>query len=490
MGEVAEMFDVNPSLLRYWEQEFDILKPHRNKKGNRLFTPKDVDNIRIIYHLLKERKMKIEVARKYIRDYRKEVDRDAEITEHLMNIRAILLEIKQDLAYGGAVVDDDCDEEPVAVPQQSGRETVGKGDEAGETDTRTKTGTAAAADRAPESAAQPTGETRERAERPAPATADTRPPFEEQVLFEVAVPLELMQAGRTADDDGFESARAAFAGETAGEETRRKRSLNRGYRPSNRPCSDTETAGRTACTGQRRTSDRILFRQSEPTMKVKEITAILEEAAPLFLQENYDNSGLLVGDPEAEIDSALICVDATESVVAEAAEVGAGLVLSHHPVIFHPLKRLTGGQLHRTHGGRSRTPRHRALRLPHQPRQRPGGHEPDVGQSSGTAERYTSRTHRHGDARFGIRNRRRTGTRAADGGVSADCTRQALSQVHKVQRHHAADGSARSPLHRSRSLHDVRRQTGGSRRLPLGGFQIQRLPRCRPRTRDCRHRTF
>jgi len=50
-----------------------------------------------------------------------------------------------------------------------------------------------------------------------------------------------------------------------------------------------------------------------------------------------------VGDPEAEIDSALICVDATESVVAEAAEVGAGLVLSHHPVIFHPLKRLTGG---------------------------------------------------------------------------------------------------------------------------------------------------
>ena len=286
MGEVAEMFDVNPSLLRYWEQEFDILKPHRNKKGNRLFTPKDVDNIRIIYHLLKERKMKIEVARKYIRDYRKEVDRDAEITEHLMNIRAILLEIKQDLAYGGAVVDDDCDEEPVAVPQQSERETVGKGDEAGETDTGTKTGTAAAADRAPESAAQPTGETRERAERPAPATADTRPPFEEQVLFEVAVPLELMQAGRTADDDGFES---------------------------------------------------------EPTMKVKEITAILEEAAPLFLQESYDNSGLLVGDPEAEIDSALICVDATESVVAEAAEVGAGLVLSHHPVIFHPLKRLTGG---------------------------------------------------------------------------------------------------------------------------------------------------
>lgn len=176
MGEVAEMFDVNPSLLRYWEQEFDILKPHRNKKGNRLFTPKDVDNIRIIYHLLKERKMKIEVARKYIRDYRKEVDRDAEITEHLMNIRAILLEIKQDLAYGGAVVDDDCDEEPVAVPQQSERETVGKGDEAGETDTGTKTGTAAAATVLPNlPRSRPGRPGRERRDRPLPRRIPGRP---------------------------------------------------------------------------------------------------------------------------------------------------------------------------------------------------------------------------------------------------------------------------------------------------------------------------
>ena len=60
-----------------------------------------------------------------------EVDRDAEITEHLMNIRAILLEIKQDLAYGGAVVDDDCDEEPVAVPQQSGTGNRRKGGRSG-----------------------------------------------------------------------------------------------------------------------------------------------------------------------------------------------------------------------------------------------------------------------------------------------------------------------------------------------------------------------
>ena len=57
MGEVAEMFDVKPSLLRFWEAEFDILKPKRNKKGNRLFTPSDVENLKLIYHLVKERGM-------------------------------------------------------------------------------------------------------------------------------------------------------------------------------------------------------------------------------------------------------------------------------------------------------------------------------------------------------------------------------------------------------------------------------------------------
>lgn len=77
-------------------------------------------------------------------------------------------------------------------------------------------------------------------------------------------------------------------------------------------------------------------------MKIKEIAAALEEAAPLLLQESYDNSGLLVGDPEADVRSALICVDVTEETVAEAAALGAGLILSHHPVIFHPLRHLTG----------------------------------------------------------------------------------------------------------------------------------------------------
>ena len=76
-------------------------------------------------------------------------------------------------------------------------------------------------------------------------------------------------------------------------------------------------------------------------MKVRDIIAPLEEAAPLYLQEEYDNSGLAVGDPEAEVSSALLCVDVTEAVLDEAVRLGAGLVVSHHPIIFNPLRHLT-----------------------------------------------------------------------------------------------------------------------------------------------------
>ncbi len=77
-------------------------------------------------------------------------------------------------------------------------------------------------------------------------------------------------------------------------------------------------------------------------MKIRDIIAPVEEFAPLGLQEEYDNSGLIVGSPETEIDRALVCVDVTPNVVDEAIELGAGLIISHHPAIFHPLKRLTG----------------------------------------------------------------------------------------------------------------------------------------------------
>ena len=63
MGEVAEMFDVNASLIRHWESQFSVIRPKRNKKGNRLFSPQDVENLKLIYHLVKERGMTLEGAK-------------------------------------------------------------------------------------------------------------------------------------------------------------------------------------------------------------------------------------------------------------------------------------------------------------------------------------------------------------------------------------------------------------------------------------------
>jgi dinuclear metal center YbgI/SA1388 family protein len=84
-------------------------------------------------------------------------------------------------------------------------------------------------------------------------------------------------------------------------------------------------------------------------MKIKDITAALEAWAPRSLQEDYDNSGLQVGDPDAEVTSALVCLDCTEEVVEEAARLGCGLIISHHPVIFRGLKSLAGkGYVERT----------------------------------------------------------------------------------------------------------------------------------------------
>lgn len=84
-------------------------------------------------------------------------------------------------------------------------------------------------------------------------------------------------------------------------------------------------------------------------MKIKELIAPLEQWAPRALQEDYDNSGLHLGDPDAEVSSALICLDCTEAVVEEAARHGCGLIISHHPVIFRGLKSLAGkGYVERT----------------------------------------------------------------------------------------------------------------------------------------------
>ena len=79
IGEIAEMFEVNASLIRFWEKEFPILKPKKNRKGNRLFTTKDIDNLKLIYHLVKERGFTLEGARKKLKDNKDDAIKEAEV---------------------------------------------------------------------------------------------------------------------------------------------------------------------------------------------------------------------------------------------------------------------------------------------------------------------------------------------------------------------------------------------------------------------------
>ncbi len=108
IGEVAEMFDVAPTLIRFWEKKFDILHPRKNARGNRLFTPSDVDNIRLIYHLVKERGMTLAGAQKRMKENPQGLNHDAEVVERLMSVRAMLAELKAELDGKGVLVDEDC----------------------------------------------------------------------------------------------------------------------------------------------------------------------------------------------------------------------------------------------------------------------------------------------------------------------------------------------------------------------------------------------
>lgn len=111
MGEVAEMFDVKTSLIRHWETQFSVLKPKRNKKGNRLFSPEDVENLKVIYHLVKERGMTLEGAKRAMKRRASngdEIRREAELMTRLKHIRALLVEVREDLKTGAeGIVDED-----------------------------------------------------------------------------------------------------------------------------------------------------------------------------------------------------------------------------------------------------------------------------------------------------------------------------------------------------------------------------------------------
>ncbi len=98
IGEVADMFQVNTSLIRFWEKEFDIIKPHKNKKGNRQFTKTDIDNFHLIYHLVKEKGMTLKGAQMQLSENKNAAEKNFEIVKRLQVIREELIQIKSQLS--------------------------------------------------------------------------------------------------------------------------------------------------------------------------------------------------------------------------------------------------------------------------------------------------------------------------------------------------------------------------------------------------------
>ncbi len=97
IGEVAKAFDVNQSLIRFWDKEFDILKPKKNAKGNRMFTPEDIKNLKLIYHLVKERGFTLEGAKIHLKQNQQKTLDKFEIITKLESVKAELLTLKNNL---------------------------------------------------------------------------------------------------------------------------------------------------------------------------------------------------------------------------------------------------------------------------------------------------------------------------------------------------------------------------------------------------------
>nr|WP_294790186.1 MerR family transcriptional regulator [uncultured Mucilaginibacter sp.] len=97
MGEVSAMFDVNPSLIRFYEKEFEVLQPKKNKKGNRLFTPEDIENLKIIFHLIKDKGYTLNGAKDHLKQNMHDVKDSQRVIASLENLKKFLLEVKEQL---------------------------------------------------------------------------------------------------------------------------------------------------------------------------------------------------------------------------------------------------------------------------------------------------------------------------------------------------------------------------------------------------------
>lgn len=97
MGEVAAMFDVNQSLLRYYEKEFEILQPKKNKKGNRYFTPEDIENLKVIFHLIRDKGYTIQGAKDHLKNNLNTTKDQQAVISALEHLRTFLIEVRDQL---------------------------------------------------------------------------------------------------------------------------------------------------------------------------------------------------------------------------------------------------------------------------------------------------------------------------------------------------------------------------------------------------------
>lgn len=223
MGELAEMFDVKTSLIRHWESQFSILKPKRNKKGNRLFSPQDVENLKVIYHLVKERGMTLEGARRAMKRQAAGgvgMERDAELMTRLKHIRALLVEVREDLKTGGEgiVADEDSGfDEPVAesAPRRGKKAVVKFEPEAalpaGEEAPVSVEESVAAVEKTPVSV-----------EEPAAAVEETSASVETSVVAEEEAPVSAADTAQPAAETPQPAPRAPKSRSTASRRPRRK----------------------------------------------------------------------------------------------------------------------------------------------------------------------------------------------------------------------------------------------------------------------------
>jgi DNA-binding transcriptional MerR regulator len=97
MGEVTEMFNVNASQIRFYEKEFDILQPKKNKKGNRLFTPEDIENLKIIFNLVDEKGFTLKGAKDYLKNNKTGVKENQKIIDSLEKLKSFLVNLAEEL---------------------------------------------------------------------------------------------------------------------------------------------------------------------------------------------------------------------------------------------------------------------------------------------------------------------------------------------------------------------------------------------------------